>query len=182
MALTNQPYIPLYVRDWLTSNKLKMCSASAHGLLINVMCIMHKEDHYGTLLLKQNFKQSSSTPLNFASMLARLLPFDVDEIAPALQELLDEGVLQIYDDLLVCKRMVDDADLSSKRAGTGSKGGKKTQSKYKKGDDVCLSKTSSKLQANVQANAEYENANENEDEFASEFDLPVRENSENFEN
>jgi len=131
MALTNQPYIPLYVRDWLTSNKLKVCSSSAHGLLINLMCIMHKEDEYGTLLLKQNFKQGSDICLNFASYLARLLPFDRGEIFTSLQELLSENVLIIEEDKLICNRMINDAILSNKRARSGSEGGKKTQSKSK---------------------------------------------------
>ena len=131
MALTNQPYISLYVRDWLTSNKLKVCSSSAHGLLINLMCIMHKEDEYGTLLLKQNFKQGSDICLNFASYLARLLPFDRGEIFTSLQELLSENVLIIEEDKLICNRMINDAILSNKRARSGSEGGKKTQSKSK---------------------------------------------------
>jgi hypothetical protein len=131
MALTNQPYIPLYVRDWLTSNKLKVCSSSSHGLLINLMCIMHKEDEYGTLLLKQNFKQGSDICLNFASYLARLLPFDRGEIYTSLQELLSENVVTIEGDKLICERMVNDANLSNIRAKSGSEGGKKTQSKAK---------------------------------------------------
>jgi len=155
MALTNQPYIPLYVRDWLTNNKLKMCSTSAHGLMINIMCVMHKEDDYGTLLLKPSFNKDSDICLNFASYLARLLPFDRSEIYTALRELLQESVLYIEDDKLICQRMVMDYELSRKRARAGSKGGKTTQSKGR-GFDKQFDK------ANDKANTEYENANENE--------------------
>lgn len=164
MALTNQPYIPLYVRDWLTNNKLKMCSTSAHGLMINIMCVMHKEDEYGTLSLKQNFKHDPNICLNFASYLARLLPFDRGEIYTALTELLEEGVLSIEDDKLICYRMVKDAEISISRAITGSKGGKKTQKKY-----TNLAKANT--QANIQANAE--NANENEIANADEYDNDI---------
>ena len=160
MALTNQPYIPLYVRDWLTSNKLKMCSTSAHGLMINIMCVMHKEDEYGTLLLGQKFKHSSDICLDFASYLARLLPFDKGEIYTALKELLDESVLYLDGEKLICKRMIDDANLSRKRAKTGAEGGRVTQEKFK-------NFARAKPQAKGVANAEYENeyandiANEN---------------------
>lgn len=130
MALTNQPYIPLYVGDWLTNNKLKMCSSSAHGLMINIMCIMHKEKEYGTLLLGQNFKHDQDICLDFASYLARLLPFDRAEIYTALKELIDENVLHIEGDKLICNRMVKDAEISMKRASSGSEGGKKTQEIY----------------------------------------------------
>ncbi len=154
MALTNQPYIPLYVRDWLTNNKLKMCSTSAHGLMINIMCVMHKEDEYGTLLLKQNFKHDPNICLNFASYLARLLPFDRGEIYTALTELLEEGVLSIEDDKLICYRMVKDAEISISRAIAGSEGGKQTQ---KKNTKFAKAKVKANRQAKDQANAEYEN-------------------------
>jgi hypothetical protein len=159
MALTNQPYIPLYVKDWMTNGKLKMCSTSAHGLMINVMCIMHKEDEYGTLLLKQNFKQSSDVCLDFASYLARLLPFDRSEIFIALQELLKEGVLVLEGEKLISERMVKDHQLSLTRAKSGSKGGKKTQ-------DRVTHFASDFAQAKSQANTANENEIANEIENA----------------
>lgn len=151
MALTNQPYLPLYVKDWLTSSKLKTCSSSSHGVMINIMCIMHKEEEYGTLLLKQNFKQDDNICLSFATHLARLLPFDRDEIYPALEELIQENVLKLDGEKLICNRMVEDARISLLRATSGSKGGKNTTKRNK---DFA--------QAKVQANAEYENEDENE--------------------
>lgn len=165
MALTNQPYIPLYVRDWLTNNKLKMCSTSAHGLMINIMCLMHKEDEYGTLLLKQNFKHHQDICLNFASYLARLLPFDKGEIFTALQELLNESVLVLEGEKLICNRMIRDASISKIRAKTGSEGGKNTQKKIK---SFAKAKSEANGQANYQANTEYENENEYENEIAFE--------------
>ena len=159
MALTNQPYIPLYVRDWLTNNKLKMCSTSAHGLMINIMCLMHKEDEYGTLLLKQNFKQSQDICLNFASYLARLLPFDRGEIDTALQELLNESILYLQEEKLVCYRMIKDASISKTRANSGSEGGKTTQKNIK---GFAKANAKAKNQANTEY--EYEDANDNENE------------------
>lgn len=124
MALTNQPYIPLYVQDWLSNNKLKFCSIGSHGLMINIMCVLHKENEYGTILLKQNYQQNASKVKNFASMFAKLLPFDLAEIEPCLNELLDENILTIEDNKLICDRMVNDAELSEIRAIAGRKRGK----------------------------------------------------------
>src|SRR6056297_984265 len=100
MALRDQPYIPLYVQDYLTDEKLNMCSASAQGIYIKMMCIFHKQNKYGGILLKQKDKQNQSTTLNFASKLAKLLPFDLVEINNALTELIDENVLEIDGDFL----------------------------------------------------------------------------------
>lgn len=166
MALTDQPYIPLYVRDWLTNNKLKMCSLHAHGLMINLMCLLHKEDSYGEILLNQKFKQNESNIQNFALMFARMLPFAREEIITALLELVNENVLVIEGDKLICRRMVKDASLSKIRASSGKKGGRKAK---KKDDEFCLTKNASKTQAKVQAKPEYENANEYVTAFENEF-------------
>ena len=58
MALTDQPYLPLYVDDWMNNNNLKLSTAGAHGLMVSIMCIMHKENQYGTINLKAKFKHT----------------------------------------------------------------------------------------------------------------------------
>lgn len=153
MALTNQPYLPLYVQDWLSNNKLKFCSIGSHGLMINIMCVLHKENEYGTILLKQKYKQNGSKVKSFASMLAKLLPFELAEIEPCLHELLDEDVLTIENNILLCKRMVKDAALSMTRAIAGSK-------RVKGSKDFAPAKP----QANAESESEDENTNENKDD------------------
>ena len=146
MALTDQPYIPLYVDDWMNNSKLKMCSPGAHGLMISIMCLMHKNDEYGIILLKQKFKQEAEQRKNFASQVAKLTSFDLLEIENYFYELLDEKVLKIEGEKLICGRMVKDATISKNRAFSGSKGGKKTQNSNK---NFAL--------ANVEANTGIEN-------------------------
>lgn len=150
MALRDQPYFPLYVQDYLTDEKLNNCSASSQGIYIKIMCLFHKCDPYGGILLKQNDKQSENICFNFARKLSKQLPFDSIEINEALIELLHEKVLLIDGDFLFQKRMVKDNDISNKRSEIGSKGGKKTQNKNKN-----FAKAKSK------ANSEYENEYEN---------------------
>jgi len=152
MALRNQPYIPLYVQDFLTDEKLIECSAEATGVYIRLMCIMHKSEQYGTILLKQKDKQTDKQIKNFAIKLAKHLPYELQLIERCLTELIDENVLIIEEDLLIQKRMVKDNLLSNTRAISGSKGGKKTMNKNK-----------NFAQANIKANSEYENEYENED-------------------
>ncbi len=47
MALRNQPYLPLFVQDYLTDEKLNECSAQSQGVYIKIMCLMHKSETYG---------------------------------------------------------------------------------------------------------------------------------------
>jgi uncharacterized protein YdaU (DUF1376 family) len=152
MSLRNQPYFPLYVQDFLTDEKLNECSAQSTGVYIKIMCIMHKSEEYGTILLKQKDKQKSSTVENFAYKLLKHLPFDFEVIRDSITELINESVLTIEGDKLFQKRMVRDNDISEKRSLAGSEGGKRTQF----------------AKAKVKANTEYE------DEAEDVVDLPFK--------
>ena len=151
MSLRNQPYFPLYVQDYLTDEKLNECSAQTQGVYIKLMCLMHKSDYYGKILLKQKDKQNSNQILNFAEKLIRHLPFKAHIIMSSIAELVEEKVLFIEDDYLCQKRMIKDNDLSIKRAKAGKKGGKITQNKK------------SFVKANNKASTESENVIENKD-------------------
>ena len=163
MALRDQPYIPLYVQDFMTDEKLSECSAESTGVYIRAMCIMHKSQEYGTVLLKQKDKQNSSNIKNFAVKLHRLMPYSVDVIERSLTELVDEEVLTIEGDVLMQRRMVKDGKLSQIRANAGSKGGKATKGKSFAGC-FAQAKSKAKEQAKEPANTEYEYEDENEDE------------------
>jgi uncharacterized protein YdaU (DUF1376 family) len=128
MALRDQPYLPLYIQDFLTDEKLIECSPHATGIYIRLMCIMHKSEEYGTILLKQKDKQKLKQEENFALKLAKYMPYSFDEILTGLAELINEGVLQIEGDKLTQKRMVKDNYISIERGKAGKKGGEKTQS------------------------------------------------------
>ncbi len=153
MALTDQPYLPLYVDDWMNNNKLKLCSPGAHGLMISIMCLMHKSESYGIILLKQKFKQTDNQRLNFAKQIAKLSSFDLLEIELNFYELIAESVLKIDGEELICIRMVNDAKLSKIRSSVGKNGGKSTQIKIK---NFALAK--------VKANTGIENVNGIENE------------------
>jgi uncharacterized protein YdaU (DUF1376 family) len=127
MALRDQPYLPLYVQDFLTDEKLMECSASATGIYIRLLCIMHKSEEYGVVLLKQKDKQTDNQIKNFALKLAKYLPYSTEEIMSGLSELLNEGVLQNGGDKLSQKRMIKDNEISLVRSDAGKKGGLKTQ-------------------------------------------------------
>jgi len=150
MALRDQPYLPLYVQDFLTDEKLIECTAKSTGVYIKIMCVMHKSGTYGKILLKQKDEIGANDIENFAFKLTKHLGFSKPVIEESLRELIDEGVLYIKDKTLCQKRMISDNELSIKRAEIGKEGGKKTQLALK------IAK------AKKEANTEYENEYENE--------------------
>lgn len=158
MALRDQPYLPLYVQDFLTDEKLMLCSASATGFYIRLLCIMHKSETYGKIKLDNKFK-------TFQEMLAVFMPWDIKVVSECLQELLDSNILLIKSGFLIQKRMANDGELSIKRAESGRVGG--TISRFNKtaySNKQNGSKTSSKTEANTENEYEYEYVNENNKE------------------
>lgn len=185
MALRDQPYIPLYVQDFLCDEQLRECSAESVGVYIMLMCVMHKSKHYGQILLKQNAWQNEKFANDFAiakSMaksefchkqisdfaikIAKHLPFDVDTIVRALEELIAKEVLTMEENCLYQKRMVKDNELSETRAAAGKAGadakwGKdfakaKAMAKKEICHDICHSKTDGKTIANTEIEIETE--------------------------
>ncbi len=136
MALRDQPYIPLYIQDVLTDEKLILCTSSSHGIYLRLLCILHKQEKYGEIRLKQKHKQNESKYDNFASLLVRQMPFIQKEIRDGLFELDEENVIQITNDTLRQKRMVRDGELSIIRSISGKKGGSNVTKQY--GKPGCL--------------------------------------------
>jgi len=132
MALRNQPYIPLYVQDVLTDEKLIECSAQSHGVYFRLICLLHKQEEYGKLFLKQKHKQTRNKFKNFATMLTKQMPFTEEIIFNSLMELAEEKVISITDDALSQKRMIKDNNLSLIRATSGKMGGSNVTKQYGK--------------------------------------------------
>ncbi len=137
MALRDQPYLPLYVQDFLTDEKLNECSAAATGVYIKLLCLMHKHEQYGKIVLREkeicHSKSDGKTDGKlycFAMKLAKPLPFDQSTILAALTELLEEDVIQLEGNSLIQKRMVKDNELSIKRSRSGLNG---AESKWQHG-------------------------------------------------
>lgn len=158
MALRNQPYLPLYVKDFRSDDKLARCSASSHGVYILLLCILHSESEYGKILLRQKERQSSNTIKNFADVFVRMMPFRVDEIEAALTELVEFDVIQIDGDVLYQKRMVKDGKISELRASAGKKGSDTTNGKRNFAASKRPAKSSAKKQQNTAIVIENENA------------------------
>lgn len=123
MALRNQPYLPLYVNDFISDEKLCQVSAESTGVYIRLMCLLHKSDTYGILLLKQSQKQNTCNKINFASVLTKQMPYEFQTVKKSLEELIDHNILLVEGDKLIQKRMVKDNEISEKRAIAGKKGG-----------------------------------------------------------
>lgn len=156
MALRDNPYLPLYVQDFMTDEKLNECSAESAGVYIRLMCLMHKSETYGKILLRQKDRQSDRQIFNFAVKLARQMPYSVEVIERSLSELLEENVISLDGDTLYQKRMVKDAENSSTKAKSGKKGAEKTNKKRKFAEDFAAAKVPANSENEIESENEYE--------------------------
>lgn len=121
---------------------------------------MHKSDDYGKILFKQKFKQNISMIKNFALQISRQLPFDLETIEFALQDLINEGVLILDGETLYQKRMVKDGEISMKRSEAAKRGGG-NPNLFKQTSKQTPKQTPKQNTENEYEN-EYENVNDNE--------------------
>ncbi len=153
MALRDQPYIPFYVNDYLTDEKLSCCTLSTQGVFVRIMCVLHKSETYGKILYKQIPKQSFSNIQYFAYIISKQIGVDLKDTTDSIEELLFFKVLNIINsdgvDSLVQRRMVKDFDISCKRSKSAKEGGGNPSLK-----------TKNLFKQNIKQNPEYEYENE----------------------
>jgi hypothetical protein len=159
MALRNQPYFPLYVQDYLTDEKLNMCSWKTQGIYIKILCILHKQQEYGSIIL---FKQTSKQILDFASLFVKQIPCSIEDMEEAINELIFYNILIIKDNKLFQKRMVKDGEVSLKRSNAGKIGGG-NPNLFKQTSKQKVKQSSKQITENeYEYENKYENINERE--------------------
>jgi hypothetical protein len=131
-ALRDQPYIPLYVQDLLSDEKLKYCSATAHGVYFLLICILHKQENYGCFLLEHEFKENKNKINGLSAMLSYQMPFKEEVIYEGISDLIKYKVMHLDGDMFFQKRMVRDGKISDAKAQSGKAGGLSSSKQYGK--------------------------------------------------
>ena len=182
MALRDQPYLPLYVKDFISDEKLRLCSPATVGVYIMLMCVLHRSETYGALSLKdvcynkidnKNITEKERcydfvirTLSQFAIFLERQLPFKREDIEAALKELHYFGVIKLDGETLYQPRMVRDGEKSDKKGKAGRLGMRSRWSCYNKtdnkSDNTSYNKTDNKVdnKSDNKNITDTENANE----------------------
>lgn len=103
--MSKRPWFKFHPADWQTDEGLRLCSLSARGLWCEMLCIMHRADPYGHLVV-------NGKPLQ-ARQLAVLIGAPVKDIEAHLIELEQANVFSKTDDGVVfSRRMVRDEALA----------------------------------------------------------------------
>lgn len=110
------PWMKFYPQDWRADERLRMCSLSARGLWLEIMCIMHKSEKYGFLLIAG--KAPTDTQLAFQ------VGTTPEQVSQLLAELRTAAVYSATSSgVIYSRRMVRDEKKSKINAKNGKKGG-----------------------------------------------------------
>lgn len=120
------PYLPLFKSDWLSSKKVRRCSAATRGIYADLLCVLHDEERHGcySLHMQEERWRKSRSKTNLA--LAKpdgfqRLPFFADflvsrigspkkVILKALKELYERKIIVVEGDSLIQPRMYIDSE------------------------------------------------------------------------
>jgi len=110
------PWMKFYPSDWRADPALRMCSVSARGLWMEMLCIMHEAEPYGSLRVNGN----ALTERHVASLAGA----SVEEVSAWLLELETAGVFSRDDDgVIVSRRMQRDMSKAEADKANGKRGG-----------------------------------------------------------
>ena len=110
------PWMKFYPSNWRSEPKLKMCSLSARGLWVELMCLMHEAEPYGHLKIGEKMPSDLQ--------LSRLIGVPVEDVESGLLELSDAGVFSTTrGGVIYSRKMVRDFKAASKSRDNGKKGG-----------------------------------------------------------
>lgn len=110
------PWMKFYPTDWRADPALRMCSVGARGLWMEILCLMHEAEPYGSLRINGN----EVTPRQIASLVGTS-PSDVEAW---LSELETAGVFSRDDvGVIISRRMQRDKAKSESDRANGKRGG-----------------------------------------------------------
>ncbi len=126
--MMKRPSFQFYPSDWLGDTALKACSYDAKGLWMDLLCLMHEGNPYGTLTLP------NGKPID-QKMLKKMLNFDqkmAKKFPKLIQELIENGVMkQLEMGVFYSSRMTkDEAERESWRERQAKARGVKTENNH----------------------------------------------------
>jgi hypothetical protein len=140
------PYLAFFVDDWMSDERLRLCSLAARGLWADMLCVMHKSEVRGYL------QRADGLPLT-NDQVARVVGCSPIEAATYSKELIEAGVCSLSDTMVIySRRMVRDENLRAIRSKAGKKGAKVTNNLPRQNPGKQVGKSSANGSANTPAN------------------------------
>jgi hypothetical protein len=115
-ATQRHSWFKFFPSDWKGDELLAMCSLGARGLLVELLCLMHRATPYGYLLV-------NGKPPSDAELVRLVRASSLTELRRLKTELLERGVLSVEGRKVYSRRMVRKGRQSQIGRDTGKRGG-----------------------------------------------------------
>jgi len=116
MRKSKKESFAFYPEDWMSDSRLRLCSAGAKGLWIDILCLMYLSSERGYLVIEDTILDEQ--------MLQKTLGYDAKEFDNYFTELKRYNIIKKDDkNRYFCKTMVNAQQLSEKRSISGKLGG-----------------------------------------------------------
>lgn len=131
MRKSKKESFSFYPVDWMSDSRLRLCSAGARGLWIDIMCLMFLSSERGYLLIDDTVLDEK--------MLRKTLGYDAQEFDVFFTELIKYKIIKKDEkNRYFCKTMVNAQQLSEKRSTSGKLGGNPNLRVLVKQNDVLV--------------------------------------------
>ena len=116
MRKSKKESFAFYPVDWMSDSRLRLCSAGARGLWIDILCLMHLSNERGYLLIDDTILDEQ--------MIQKALGYDAKEFDDCFLELTRYGIIKKDEkNRYFSKTMVNSQQISEKRSASGKLGG-----------------------------------------------------------
>lgn len=127
--MKRNPWLKFYVADWRADPGLRMCSAAARGVWIDLICLMHEAVPYGHLLVHGQPPE--------VAQLSYLTATPPEHLSECLAELESAGVFsRTREGVIYSRKLTRMASDSAKKRKSGKMGGNPSLLKQTEKDGV----------------------------------------------
>ena len=131
MRKSKKESFAFYPVDWISDSRLRLCSAGARGLWIDILCLMHLSNERGYLLIEDTILDEE--------MLQKTLGYDAKEFDNCFMELRRYNIIKKDEkNRYFSKTMVNAQKISEKRSVSGKLGGNPSLKLLVKQNDILV--------------------------------------------
>lgn len=153
MRKSKKESFAFYPADWMSDSRLRLCSAGARGLWIDILCLMYLSSERGYLIIEDTILDEQ--------MIQKTLGCDAKEFDDYFTELIRYNIIKKDDkNRYFCKTMVNAQQLSEKRTMSGKLGGNPNLKILVKQNDVLVGNLVNQNSNLVKQNQNLVNQNE----------------------
>lgn len=172
MRKSKKESFAFYPVDWMSDSRLRLCSAGARGLWVDILCLMHLSNERGYLLVDDTVLDEE--------MLQKRLGYDAKEFNDCFMELRRYNIIKKDEkNRYFSKTMVNSQKISEKRSMSGKLGGNPNLKLLVKQNENLVKQNSNLLKQNQNLDKQNEILDKQNGNLVKQNPILVKQNGKN---